>query len=115
MMESAPPSPVFAESGRRVLCQLDSSQQQQPFAVGLETSAAEDDEPLLSSHHEDLAGSPTTAVQAGHWPSSGVVPNCWRTIYHLLDLYASMTAASTVNKQHSSNLTDHHYPHHHTG
>ena len=29
------------------------------------------------------------------------MPSCWRTIYHLLDLYASMTAASTVNKQHS--------------
>lgn len=33
------------------------------------------------------------------------MPSCWRTIYHLLDLYASMTAASTVNKQHSINET----------
>ncbi len=32
------------------------------------------------------------------------LPSCWRTIYHLLDLYSSMTAAaSTVNKQHSIN------------
>ena len=30
------------------------------------------------------------------------LPSCWRTIYHLLDLYSSMTAASTVNKQHNS-------------
>ena len=34
------------------------------------------------------------------------MPKCWRTIYHLLDLYASMTAASTINKQHI-NLIDH--------
>ena len=31
------------------------------------------------------------------------LPSCWRTIYHLLDLYYSMTAASTINKQHSVN------------
>ena len=34
------------------------------------------------------------------------MPKCWRTIYHLLKLYASMTAASTINKQHI-NLPDH--------
>ncbi len=34
-----------------------------------------------------------------------LTPSCWRTIYHLLDLYASMTAASTVNKQYDRSIS----------
>ena len=58
------------------------------------------------------AGEATKAgKQGGIDPSPSVVPgtvavglpSCWRTIYHLLDLYSSMAAASTVNKQHSIN------------
>lgn len=43
---------------------------------------------------------PSPTLASGAAATIGL-PSCWRTIYHLLDLYSSMTAASTVNKQHS--------------
>lgn len=64
--------------------------------VVVPTTSAEN----TTKHVEGGAGpSPTLAGTA----AAVGLPSCWRTIYHLLDLYSSMTAASTVNKQHSIN------------
>ena len=58
------------------------------------------DEPLLvlTTANQTMPATGTSPAAAN---GATRLPNCWKTIYHLLDLYASMTAASTVNKQHS--------------
>lgn len=62
--------------------------------------------PAPSTGETNKSG-PQNGADPSPTAASGTVvvgmPSCWRTIYHLLDLYASMTAASTVNKQHSIN------------
>lgn len=74
--ESAPPSPGIRPT-----------ESSSPFH---HNSSGLEDTGLLASH--DTAGRDALVTTA-------ITPSCWRTIYHLLDLYASMTAASTVNKQ----------------
>ena len=59
------------------------------------------DEPLLVLNATDPANPAVGADQCPAMPINSRMPSCWKTIYHLLELYASMTAASTVNKQHN--------------
>lgn len=52
-------------------------------------------------------GRPEARSEAVPLGAANELPTCWRTIYHLLDLYASMTAATTVNKEHNVSETTH--------